>query len=380
MAAVMHARAQVAEAVTEEEGQLENPELRISGIQLDDILQDKPKLDLGLRISPARPGEIDAKVAAARAEASAVRAEAKMEENLAEAEARWMFANVLLFDAEIEAAEAEAAARKKLADVTRARVERALATRVDEAFAALEREEAAEEAADLKAQREVALGALLDRLGLPPSSKVRLVGDPIDPASLPALPEEEALVEAALAARPELAAAAARMDVAGANAYIERTKRWPWISFVQLGYDFEPSVREGLGWTFAAAVELPLFSINTGGVLRADAQKVEARRVFEAEVSRIVAEVRARHREARTARDLVRSYRDRAVQAADSASEAVAAALDAGQSDLVEMALVERQRSATRRQRLKLLRRYHEALAALSAAVGKKLPAARAKP
>jgi outer membrane protein TolC len=115
-------------------------------------------------------------------------------------------------------------------------------------------------------------------------------------------------------------------------------------------------------------------------VLRADAQKVEARRVFEAEVSRIAAEVRARHREARTARDLVRSYRERAVQAADSAGAAVSAALDAGQSDLVEMALVERQKSATRRQKLKLLRRYHEALAALSAAVGQKLPAARAKP
>jgi len=293
-----------------------------------------------------------------------------------EAEARWAFENVLLFDAEIEAANVEAETGKELAAAVKTRVERSQATRMDEALTLLAREESSQETAELRAEREIALGALLDLIGLPASTQVRLVGPPLDPAHLPELPGEEALVEAALTARPELEVAAARMDAAAAGAYIERAKRWPWVSFVQLGYDFEPSVRDGLGWTFGAGVEVPLFSLNSGSVARADAETTEARRGFEGGVARVAREVRDRLREARAARDLVRSFKESAVPAADRASSEEKAALDAGQSDLMRLAMVEERRGGVRRQRLKLLRRYHEAMAALRTAVGGRIPAA----
>lgn len=372
----MSARAEAMGARVDEASQWKNPELRVSAVQLDEILLDKPKVDLKLRISPARPGEIDAEVAIARAEEGAARAEAKASELAAEAEARWMFKNVLLFDAEIEAADEEASGRAKLTLAIKARADRAQATRVDEALAMLENEKASQEGAALRAERSAALGSLLDILGVAGSADVKLLGAALDPATLPDLPSEDALVEAALAARPEPAVAAARIDATHAAAYIERAKQWPWLSFVELGYDFEPGVRRGLGFAFGAGLEVPLFSVNSGGVLRADADTKEARAALEAAVERVASEVRARLREARAALDVARSFRGSTDPAAARAAEAVNAALDAGQSDLLRVALVEEKRSAVRREQLKLVRRYHEAMAALRSAVGGRMPEA----
>jgi outer membrane protein TolC len=318
-------------------------------------------------------------VAVARAEGSVVRAEAQVEEQETEAEVRWLFSNVLLLDAEIEAADTAVAAKKRLHEVIKARMNQAVATRVDEAYAELASRESDQDRAEFMADRKAAYGALMARLGLPASAEVRLVGDVFDLSILPDVPDEGAIVAAALKARPEIAGAAARMDGADAAIYLEKAKRWPWFSFVQVGYQFAPRLQEGLAWSFEAGVELPIFSTNRGGLMLAEAQRAEAEATLKAEVERISHEVRDRLREVLVSRDLVRAYMATSVPAADRTAVEAKAALDAAQVDALQMEIIEERRTRVTTRKLKLLRRYHEALWELGAVVGGKVAPARSR-
>jgi outer membrane protein TolC len=373
------AKAAAVEAVADEEGQIENPELRIQNVRLDQILDREPRVDVALRFSPPRPGEIDAKVAEARAEGNVARAEAVMEAHTEELEVRLLFSDVLLYDAEIEAADAASGSQRRLLKLIKARADQALSTRLDEISAELEALETEQERAVLKADRDIAFGALMDRLGLPDDAPVRLVGDALDLSLLPDLPSEEAAVMTALKNRPELAAAAAQIDAAEAAIYAEKALRMPWFSFFEVGYNFAPRIPEGQGWSFGAGIELPLFSLNNGAVGRAEAERTAAKRALEAAVELVVLEVRARLREARIARDLVRAHAGGPAPAADRATVEAKKAIDAAQVDALTLELIEEKRLKVSMAKLELLRRFYTAFVSLSLAVGGKLPAARAE-
>jgi len=372
------ARAAAVEATAEEEGQVDNPEIRIQNVRLDQILDREPRVEVALRVSPPRPGELDAKVAEARAEGSVARAEAVLEAHTEELEVRLLFSDVLLYDAEIEAADAASGSQRRLLGLIKARAAQALSTRLDEISAELQALETEQERAVLKADRDIAFGALMDRLGLPGDAPVRLVGDALDLSLLPALPDEEAAVTTALRNRPELAAAAARMDAAEAAIYVEKAQRMPWFSFFEVGYNFAPRIPEGQGWAFGAGIEVPLFSLNNGAVGRAEAERTAAKRELEARVERVVLEVRARLREARVARDLVRAHADGPAPAAERATAEAKKAIDAAQVDALTLELIEEQRLKVAMSKIELLRRFYTAFVSLSLAVGGKLPAGQA--
>ncbi|WP_437963462.1 TolC family protein [Sorangium sp. So ce260] len=352
-----------------------NPEVRISQLRLDQALDREPRLAAGLRIRPPRPGEAGAAADVARAEVDVARAETRVEELELEAEVRWLFDEVLLLDAEIEALEEVAATRRRLADQERARVAVSQGTAVDEAMAALSAAVAEEDGAAPRARREVARAALLERVGLDPASPVRLVGDPVATAPLVALASEEALIEAALRNRPEVALAAAELDAAGAEGALARTLRWPWLSFIEFGYEFSPATRDPLGWTLEAGIELPLFDTHASEVAAADAGATAAQRTFAAEVQRVAREVRDRLREARAAGALVEEFRSRALPAVERAGVEVARALESRQIDGVRALGLEERRAAARVKLLKLVREYRTALAELRIVVGGPLDA-----
>ena len=372
------ARAAAVEATAEEEGQIDNPELRLQNVRLDQILDREPRVDVSLRFSPPRPGEVDAKVAQARAEGNEARAEANLEAHTQELEVRLLFSDVLLYDAEIEAADAASGSQRRLLGLIKARTERALSTWLDEISAELAARETEQDRAILKADRDIAFGALMDRLGLPEDAPVRLVGDARELALLPELPDEETAILLALKNRPEIAAVAARIDAAEASIYVEKAQRMPWLSFFEVGYTFAPRIPEGLGWSFGAGVELPLLSLNNGAVLRAEAERTAAKRALEAEVERVVLEVRARLREARVARDLVRAHAEGPAPAADRATAEAKKAIDAAQVDALQLEIIEERRLKVAMVKLDLLRRFYTAFVSLSLAVGGKLPAERA--
>ncbi|WP_437684882.1 TolC family protein [Sorangium sp. So ce176] len=367
------ARARVA---AESAGTYRNPEIRVSQIRLDQYLDQEPRISAGVRVRPPRPGEASATADAARADVAAARAETRTAELELEAEVRWLFDDVMLIDAEIEALDAVTATRRKLADEQRALVGVAHGTAVDEAMAALAAAVATEESAEPRARRRAALGALLERVGLDPDAPVRLVGEPLGSAPLVALLPEEALVEAALRSRPEIALAAAEVDAADAEGSLARALRWPWLSFIEVGYEFTPSTRDPHGWTFEAGIELPLFDTHSSAIEAADADAVAAERMLAAEVQRVAREVRDRLREARAAGVLVEEFRARALPAAERAGVEVARALDSRRIDALEALKLEERRDAARVKFLRLVRDYRTALAELRTAVGGPISAA----
>ncbi|WP_438013615.1 TolC family protein [Sorangium sp. So ce315] len=361
------ARAHVAAASA---GTYRNPEIRVSQVRLDQWLDRVPRLSAGVRVRPPRPGEAGATAAVARAEAAAVRAEGRIEELELEAEVRWLFDEVLLFDAEIEALEAVAAMRRRLADEQRALASARNGTALDEAMAALSAAVATEESAEPRARREAVRAALLERVGIDPAAPVRLVGAPLGSAPLVALLPEDALIETALRSRPEIALAAAQLDAADAEGSIARGQRWPWLSFIEVGYEFSPATRDPLGWTIEAGLELPLFDTHSSAVEAAAADAVAAERALAAEVQRIAREVRDRLRDVRAAAKLVEEFTARTLPAADRVEAEVARALDTRQINVMEALDLDRRRADARVKLLRLVRDYRTALAELRIAVG----------
>ncbi|UQA63155.1 TolC family protein [Polyangium aurulentum] len=376
--AALEAGAVTAEAATLAADKHNNPELRISQLRLDQILTGEPQIRAALRVSPDRPGEIDADVAEARVEHAEALAEAREEEIAIEADVRWLFDDVALLDAEIAAAEAVAAARRSLAAQMKKRLDAAEATSLDETMAELSAVEAEANSASLRARRSEVLGDLLDRLGFAPDSSVEVIGEP--PLAWPpaAIASEGALVEASLRRRPEVEIAAARINAADARAFAERGKRWPWFSFFELGYELTPDtmtgVTTGLGWTFQAGVELPIFDTNRAGVAASDAAKTSAERALAAEVERVAREVRMRLREVQSAAALVTEYRSRALPAAARAGNAASRALEGRNVDVLEALSVDERRVLVEVRLLELLRRYRTAVDELRRAVGGRLP------
>jgi outer membrane protein, heavy metal efflux system len=342
-----------------------NPEVRISQLRLDQLIDGSPRLEAAVRLSPARPGEIAAEVAEARAAEAEARAEARVGEIELESEIRWMFDDVRLLDAEIEALDAVAATRRRLAEQLRVRVEGALSTAVEEAAAALSAAEAEGDSAEQRARRATALAALLERLGIEAGAPVRLVGEPVTEWPLADLPTEEALVESALRSRPEIELAEARLAEADARGSLARGKRWPWFSFVQLGYEFSPATRTGLGWTFQAGIELPIFDTGRRGVLLSDAARAAAQRAFAAAVERVARDARDRLREARAAAVLVGEFRERALPAAARAAAESARALESRQIDVIRALAIDQRSVAAQVRYLRLLRTYRTAVAEL---------------
>ena len=373
--AALAARADAAAAKVAAEGALPNPQLRVSQLRLDRFLEGRPQERTALRVSVPRPGEIEAKQAEARAEEAEARAEVHAEEIDLESDVRWLFDDAVLLEAQIAAADAVAAARTTLADRMKARLDSAEATALDEAMAAMAAVDAQQDRAELAADLASARAALFVRIGLDPGVKVRLVGAPLSAWPPPPLPDERTLVEAALRSRPEIEIAASRIDAADARASLERAKRWPWFSFVELGYQVGPGIPDGLGWNFQAGVELPILDTNRNGVAAADAAQSAAKKGLDAQVERVAREVGARLRAANAAAALVTELRGRALPAAERASAAVQRALAGQDVDVVRALTVDERRVVMELRLLMAVRRYREAVAELRRAAGGKLPA-----
>ncbi|AKT41125.1 TolC family protein [Chondromyces crocatus] len=351
-----------------------NPELRLQQGRLDQYLNGQPRLGTALRFRPSRPGEADAATATARSEEVTAIAEARAEELTIEADIRWLFDEAALLEAEIEAADRVLEARRERARQMKARLEIAQATTLDDVMAELSAVEAEQGGFDRRARLEAVKGELLDRAGLSPSSTVRLVGGATRRWPPPDLPSEEALVEAALRNRVEVATAAAQIDATHALAFIEQRRRWPWFTFVEVGYQFAPSVETGRGWTFELALELPVFNTGRAGAEAAEVTHRAAKTALVAEVKLVTREVHAALLEVRAAEKLVTEFRRRAIPAAERADAAAQQALEARGISGVDALLTRERLASTEQKQTELMRRYVTGVDALRRAVGGRIP------
>lgn len=372
--AALAAKADSAKALVGVAGRLPNPEVQFQNMRLDQFLSGNPKERTSIRMPIPRPGEIDARVAAAQADEADARAQFRAEELAIEAEVRWLFDDVMLLDAQIEAADAVVAAREAVATAMKARLDNAQATALDEAMAAVTAAEAVEDRVELAARRSAARAALFVQLGLPADAEVRVVGDPPDKWPPPAIPDNRALVETALKRRPEIEIAAARIDATGARTFAERAKRWPWFTFLELGYEVGPGIPAGTSITFQGGIELPILDTNRQGVLAAESAESAAKLGFAAEVQRISREVEARAQAVRVAEAQVTEMKKRVLPATERAGAAIKKALAAHDIDVVLALMVDVRRVRVELQYLDAIRRYRAAVADLRRSIGGPLP------
>ncbi len=376
--AALAARAAAAAALVDVAGRLPNPEVQVQNLRLDQVLSGKPRERTSIRMPIPRPGEIDARVAAAKADEAEARAAFHAEEMALEGDVRWLFDDVLLLEAQIEAAGAVVAAREAVAAQMKARLDAAQATALDEAMAAITAVEAVEDRTELAGRRAAVRAALFVQLGLPADAEVRVTGERPDAWPPPPLPDERTLVEAALRVRPEIEVAAARVDATGARAFAERAKRWPWLTFVELGYEVGPGIPEGQGFTLQAGIELPILDTNRKGVVAADASQRVARLDLTAAVQRVSREVGVRLQAARVAEGQVTDLKKIVLPASRRASAAIRQALQAHDVDVVLALMVDVRRVRVEMLYLDAIRRYRAAVADLRRSLGGALPSGQA--
>ncbi len=254
-------------------GQLTNPEVRVGrSITDSSVLNASDRVVVGLRLHPDMPWARDAKIAAARADLAAEHARTGSTQRVVAAEIRRLYAALAFGEATREVITKQLAVLVQRQQVLAAQVARGTATQLEAILSE-------EDSIDLEATRgtlEVELArsrsALSTLIGVPHGQTWKPVWDLAKLRAVETTFDRSALRTRALAARPELAEAAHRVQAADARAYRERARRMPWFSYVQA----ERSVKDTVEWAISLAVTVPVFSLNGGEIEAADARTKSA--------------------------------------------------------------------------------------------------------
>ncbi|MBK8253948.1 MAG: TolC family protein [Polyangiaceae bacterium] len=371
--AELKARLSAASAKVLAEGVLPNPELRVSQLRADQVAANQAHERTALRVFIPRPGEIDSKTAVARAAEAEADAALRAGQAEIEAEVRWLFDDVLLLESQLAASAAVAKTRLELSTRTHAKLQSSEATLLDDALAELSAVHAHQDEQELQADRKAALAALLVRIGADPNAEVNLQGDAKEWPP-PALPSDQTLVETALRYRPEVHVAAAGIDAAFARAAAVRAKRYPWFTFLEVGYEVGPNIPAGQGWTFQGGIDLPIFTIASSAVDAADSAQSAAQQNLTSQAVRIAGEVKLAAQKVRAAEALVTDLKTRALPVVDKAGQAVKRALETGEVDLLRALTVDERRAVMELRLIVATRNYRARLADLRRTVAGPIP------
>ncbi|HTJ83506.1 MAG TPA: TolC family protein [Polyangiaceae bacterium] len=311
---------------------IDNPELRVGQTRLDDLMQGAPEVEVKLRVKPPRPIENDARRAEAEAEARAAEADLRGAERDVLAATKRDYVEASSLSRSIATAETIAGLFRRRARLLEERLQAGGATALDVAHASVDSARADDTLADLRVERHEALNRLGDRIGASLADEVVL--DAIDAQRLltQPLPDEADVSRRAIASAPEVSRSAAEVDAAAARADVERSGRWPWVSFLELGYDFSQSTVDPQGFTFGAGLVVPVFDTRSAAVDAAEAERTARARRADAEAAGAAERARRSLREVAARRDEL----ERSTQLLEASSKAVAAAdasLVAGQLD-----------------------------------------------
>jgi cobalt-zinc-cadmium efflux system outer membrane protein len=362
----LSAMTDAATAEIQAERQLENPQLRLTSFNIDDVVANQPALNIGLRMPIPRPGTVRARVAGAEGAAEGQRNLTEDAKRLLREQVDLLFAQLAVLSADLEhatrAAELQAERREQL-DV---RAGHSVSTRVDVALAAVEEAEVREDLVELR-----------DAIALTQEQLARLAGIrgpvrfEIDPELVrPAEPvERDLLIERALASRPELRTAHAFVVEAEAEAHVARAEAWPWFDWVQLQYRAAPGSTPtafGLG----VSITLPVLSWNRGAIKASKALVRQRKAEQDARIVAIADEVDAAAALVERTRERVLALERELLPAVEVATHEARSALASGTIDALDANEVEIKAVAAKRTHLAALLEHRQAVVALEALVG----------
>ncbi len=265
------------------------PELRVGTVRLDRLLDGTPRFGVGVRAFFEAPGVLDARAF-----------EGALDTEIADADADDAARRRV---AEVRRRHARAAARQHLLALREAAVERArgrvarardatkrhAAPAIDGTRARLALAGAVDAAARARAQVQADMAALSVATGVPEGC--RLVQANETTATAEDVPASELLVAEALAARPAVRRAWARLAQTDARTFRARAERWPRLDFAQVEW-FTHETPDAAAWGLTLGVTLPIFALGGGEVEAAEAEGALRRAEAELAAQRVADEVR----------------------------------------------------------------------------------------
>jgi cobalt-zinc-cadmium efflux system outer membrane protein len=310
-------------------------------------------------------GQRGARIAAARAEVAAAEARLAARRASVAGEVRELLGRLAAARLRTELADEALRVAEQVVRAAERRFATGDAPRIEVNGARVELGRAARAASDAGQEREAAAAGLELALGYAPGTLPETAHELGRRAAVPD-GEPGALAEAALARRPDVAAA--RLDLAAAQA--ERTLAGrSAVPDPALGVSYarEEDASIVLG---TLSFELPLFARNRAERGVASARVDRAGAALSALEARVRQEVRLAAERARAARASVAASRDGVLPAAIENLALVTRAYEAGQLDLARFLLLRREALAARNDHVEALEALDRAEAALERAVG----------
>ncbi|HWB77578.1 MAG TPA: TolC family protein, partial [Nannocystaceae bacterium] len=239
--AVLAAQADVAAAQVGAAKQIDNPQLRFTGFNIDDVIDRQGSMNIGLRVPIPRPGTVRAEVAGAKQIAAGQDALTEEAERLLRAQVYKLFARLAMLNKDIEQTAKATALRAERREQISARAAMSAATQLDVAMADVLHAESKQD--DAEARDELAaVEAELRRI----VGTDREVSFAVDESQLKVVDadlDRDALTERAMEKRPSLRTAHANVQAARAETYIARSESYPWFSWAQVQYRVERDAR-----------------------------------------------------------------------------------------------------------------------------------------
>lgn len=347
--------------------QLENPQLRLTSFNVDDAISSQPALNIGLRVPIPRPGTVRAQAAGAEVAVEGPRGLAEDAERLLRSRVDLLFARLAALTADLEHAARASELRAERREQLSARAELAVATRVDVAMAEVERAGAGQELArvrDAIAEVEEQLARLAGLRG-----PVRFEAGPEQLHVVEADHDRDALTERALASRPELRTAHARVVEAEAAAHVARSEAWPWFDWAQLQYRAAPDSSPS-AFGLAVALTLPVLSWNRGEIKASKALVRQRRAEQHARIVTVADEVDAAVAKVERTATRVLELERELLPAVEAARREAQTALATGALDPIVANDIELEAVEARRAHLAALLEHREAVIGLESVVG----------
>lgn len=372
--AALAARSVVAAADVRAAREIDGPQLRLTNFNVDDVVDGRAGMNLGVRMPIPRPGSVRAQVAGARFAADDQRTEIADAGRRLCTRVHKLFARLALLHADREhvtrTTAVQASTRAQLED----RRTSAVATSLDVALADVAVAEARDEDARILGEIGRSEAELVRLVGAQGPLRFRVDRDELQLRDL-AL-DRDALIEQALGARPELRAAHARVGQALADNAVARGKAWPWFDWAQVQYHAGPGA-SAAAFGFGVALTIPVFGWNLGEIKATRAyvrqRELEERARIAAVADEVDEAVARVEQTARRVLELERGLLPGIEAAAREADAALAAgALAPGDANQIATRVI-----AARRVHLVALFDHRDAVLDLEAAIGAPLAAAR---
>jgi outer membrane protein, heavy metal efflux system len=293
-----------------------------------------------------------------------------------EAQLKGQFVALLLAEGTLDFAREVAAAQARTLELSRARYDAGAISEADLArieTSKLEADQAVDQARAALRNAQVAVAFLLGVRGAVP--ELRAVPEELRSSALPrGLSSEtrDSLLDRALRARPDVLAARRQVERADAALALARRQRFPDVS-LSVSYAQQGTTSQAVTpptWTAGISLPLPLFSLRSGEIARAEADLSAQKLALARSEAAAVSDVESAWATFEQGRALVRRMEGGLLERARTALDLVTIQYQKGAASLLDLLDAQRTFTAVRLEYLQDLASYWQAIFRLEQATG----------